>query len=98
MSTKKLSTGLAVVVLTAGLALPVQAQKNELSPWGWLSLFWQGWFGFATPAAPSAGSELDRQVLPAGQAADPFGRLQLVAPTPAASDETDAGNAADPFG
>jgi|CXWL01.1.fsa_nt_gi hypothetical protein len=97
MSMKKLSTGLAVVVLTAGLALPAQAQRNELSPWGWLTLFWQGWFGVGAPA-PTSGQDLDHQVLPAGQAADPFGRLQLVAPVPAATDETDAGNAADPFG
>lgn len=96
MSTKKLSIGLVVVLLTAGLALPAQAQKDDDFVWGWLNVLWQGWFGIETPV--STGGEVDHEILPVGVAADPFGRVRLVATPPPSADSTDAGVTADPFG
>lgn len=94
MSTKKLSAGLAIAVLTAGLALPAQAQKEEAGALSWLGWFWN-WFGVT---ATTETGNVEHERLEAGVAADPFGRTRLVIPGETETDDADAGVAADPFG
>lgn len=94
MSAKKLSAGLVIVVLTASLAFPVHAQREEGSAWGWLALFWN-WIGVTSPIATS---KVENELLEAGVAADPFGRSRTVIPVAGETDDADAGVAADPFG
>lgn len=95
MNKKNLTLGLATLLLTAGLALPAQAQDTDDSVWGWLSFLWRGWSGILVPAAEE--TPFEREILPAGVAADPFGRVRLLSST-IAPDQSDAGVSADPFG